>query len=89
LAAEAEGVEQRHDLLGKAAATYALAYRRTGGFWTGINAATTHLLTGELAVAEELARKVRGECLGLLERESPDRYWVLAALGEAALVLRR
>jgi class 3 adenylate cyclase len=88
LAAQARSPSQSASLLKRAAGIYAQAYEATGGYWTGINAATMSLLCSEIDRARELARKVRGECLKEIEDPSGDSYWKLAALGEAALILR-
>lgn len=72
----------------RAAETYAQAYENTGGYWSGINAATMNLLTGETDRASQLAGKVHEQCLKEIEKPSGDRYWALAALGEAALICR-
>src|SRR6202045_835067 len=88
LAAQAKSPSQRVSFLKRAAGIYAQAYEATGGYWTGINAATMSLLCGEIDRARELARKVRAECLKEIEDPSGDSYWKLAALGEAALILR-
>ena len=60
----------------------------SGGYWTGINAATTNLLIGEEQLACQLAGKVREQCLKEVTDPSGDSYWELAALGEAALICR-
>lgn len=68
---------------------YREAYELTGGYWTGINAATTALLLGHRGEAARLAREVRAACLldlKAVEERGGDRYWPLATLGEAALV---
>ncbi len=69
---------------------YEEAYRLSGGYWTGINAATIALLSGEREHARALAGEVRELCLAELRRleetGGADRYWPLATLGEAALV---
>jgi class 3 adenylate cyclase/tetratricopeptide (TPR) repeat protein len=68
---------------------YEEAYRLSGGYWTGINAATIALLSGRRDHARALAAEVRELCLAELAREEGaggDRYWTLATLGEAALV---
>ncbi len=68
---------------------YAEAYRLSGGYWTGINAATIALLSGRRDHARALAAEVRELCLAELRRAEEtgaDRYWTLATLGEAALV---
>jgi len=87
LAATAATREQRNEFLKRAAETYAQAYEATGSYWTGINAATMNLLIGETERAQELARKVRHECLEEIADPSGDQYWKLAALGEASLIL--
>ncbi|MDQ1559948.1 MAG: hypothetical protein QOD32_3008 [Pyrinomonadaceae bacterium] len=68
---------------------YEEAYRLSGGYWTGINAATLALLSGRRDDARALAAEVRALCLAELRRVAEtggDRYWALATLGEAALV---
>lgn len=68
---------------------YEEAYRLSGGYWTGINAATIALLSGEREHARALAGEVREFCLRelrQLEATGGERYWPLATLGEAALV---
>lgn len=68
---------------------YAASYDQTGGYWTGINAATMARLLGEEAQAQALALRVRDQCLGELEGIGPEknnRYWLYATLGEAALI---
>ncbi len=88
LAARAGLGSQREEYLKRAAETYGEAYQATGGYWSGINAATTTLLVGEKARACELAGKVREQCLKEVADPSGDSYWELAALGEAALICR-
>jgi len=88
LAATAATRKQCNEFLKRAAETYTQAYEATGGYWTGINAATMNLLIGETERAQALARKVRDECLEEIADASGDRYWELAALGEASLILR-
>ena len=57
-------------------------------YFTGINAATLSLLTGEAERAFELAREVRALCREELERAPADAsYWLHATLAEAALLL--
>jgi class 3 adenylate cyclase len=88
LAATAATRERRNQLLKRAAETYTQAYEATGGYWTGINAATMNLLIGQTERAQELARKVRDQCLEEIVDPGGDQYWELAALGEASLILR-
>src|SRR5262245_23155220 len=67
---------------------YRDAYSLTGGYWSGINAATMALLLDDRNSAETLARRVREECLALQQAGSAhDAYWLFATLGEAALIL--
>ncbi|HEY1583685.1 MAG TPA: TRAFs-binding domain-containing protein [Chthoniobacterales bacterium] len=72
----------------RAAEIYAQAHAASGDYWTGINAATTALLIGRETRALHLAKKIRAICRRELQRETGDRYWLLATLGEAALILR-
>jgi class 3 adenylate cyclase len=87
LAIAAATPDQRDQFLKRAAETYAEAYRTSEGYWSGINAATMNLLVGQTAQANELARKVREQCLKEVEGRTGDSYWEFAALGEAALIL--
>ena len=87
LAIAAATPDQRAQFLRQAAETYAEAYRTSGGYWSGINAATMNLLVGQTAQASELAQKVRKQCLKELKNRTGDSYWEFAALGEAALIL--
>ena len=85
---EAPASRRRH--LESAHDYYAEAHRRSGGAWSGINAATTALLLGRREDAGDMARRVRDLCLRA-EAGDPTRaadYWHLATLAEAALILR-
>ena len=84
---EDEGDRRRH--LRLAFEYYREAYTLSNGYWSGINAATMALLLGARDDAGALARRVREQCLTLSADEAHDdsRYWVLATLAEAALVL--
>lgn len=89
LALRALEPEQRLRLLAEAQGLYADAYRRTGGIWTGINAATMSALLHRGAEAGALAHEVRNLALADLakqERAGEDPYWTVATLGEAALI---
>jgi class 3 adenylate cyclase len=69
---------------------YGEAYQRTGGVWTGINAATMAVALGDIDGARDLAVGVRARCqeeLKLVETNGGDRYWSVATLGEVALIL--
>jgi MAP3K TRAFs-binding domain len=63
LAAHAATKLEREKFLRRAAETYAQAYQSSGGYWTGINAATMNLLIGEKERACEIAKMVRAQCL--------------------------
>ena len=83
---------QDHDIrrlhLESALHWYGEAYRRSGGYWSGINAATMALLLGRQDDARALARKVQEACLAIrAEAPGQDDYWLLATLGEAALLM--
>lgn len=89
-AEQAAQPEERERWLREAYEVYAKAYQQTRGYWSGINVATIALLLGERDRAVALAREIREHwCRQLrsVDRESDDRYWILATLGEAALIL--
>ena len=89
LAAAAVDSEQRILQLRNSYRFYTEAYKTTGGYWTGINAATMACLLDQRKQAEELASEVERTCTRLLREhteKSDDRYWLLSTLGEAALV---
>jgi class 3 adenylate cyclase/tetratricopeptide (TPR) repeat protein len=73
--------------LRRSAEIYADAYQLSGGYWSGINAATMALTMGDEKRAKELAIRVRDQCLAELQN-AKDTYWPLATLGEAALILQ-
>jgi len=87
--AETGDPAERRACLEQAFRHYRDAYDTTGGYWSGVNAATMALLLDERAEARALAGRVRAQCLALQARPSPadDRYWILATLGEAALLV--
>jgi len=90
--ARAVGPVERKRQLRLAHKFYAEAYKLNRGYYAGINAATLELQLGKNDQAQALAREVREACLKELERLAegdPNRYWPLATLGEAALILRR
>lgn len=88
LASYARSTVERAQLLARAGEIYTQAYESSGGYWSGINAATMCLLIGDTPRSQELAGKVRAQCLKEVEDSAGDSYWKLAALGEAALILR-
>ncbi|HKP35672.1 MAG TPA: TRAFs-binding domain-containing protein [Pyrinomonadaceae bacterium] len=87
-ATESEGKRQ----LQLAHKFYREAYKLSRGYYSGINAATLALLLGRNDEARKLALEVRQACLADLEKlpaKSGDRYWPMATLGEACLILHR
>ncbi|MFY9620215.1 MAG: TRAFs-binding domain-containing protein [Pyrinomonadaceae bacterium] len=71
---------------------YNESYKLNRGYYSGINAATLALLLGKKEEAHALAKKVREACLAELQtlpKTSDHRYWPLATLGEACLILGR
>jgi len=90
LAREALDSIQEGKHLRQAYGFYLQAHQATGGYWSGINAATLALLTGNreqaIALAHGVAIRCRAE-LSRVEERRADRYWLLSTLGEAALLL--
>ncbi len=83
--------KEKHHQLCLAAERYEQAYQLSDSYYPGINAATMAMLLGEEDRAKVLAREVRERCLPRLkplDQRSSDDYWLLATLGEAALILR-
>lgn len=88
LALGADGtVRQQH--LDKALQLYADAYARSDSAWTGINVATLAALKGDVDMSVNVAHHVAKACLvelDVLSSDDPQRYWLLASLGESALI---
>jgi len=71
---------------------YLEAYNLNRGYYSGINAATLALLIGKEDEAKALAKEVRDACLVELKslpKNSGNRYWPMATLGEASLIARQ
>jgi class 3 adenylate cyclase/tetratricopeptide (TPR) repeat protein len=69
--------------------TYASAYDRTKGYWSGINAATIARYLNNKDKAMALADRVAAQCREELSRSAiapGELYWLQATLGEAALI---
>ncbi len=88
LATHASTAVTRAQNLKRAAEIYGQAFASTGGYWSGINAATMNLLIGNVDAAGALAGQVRELCQSVLFQQGVDEYWPLAALGEAALIVK-
>jgi len=78
---------QRNRLLADAAARYETIFRRTGGYYPGINAATLTLLCGDLPSAQSLAREVLNSLAGRNAGGTHDDYFARATEAEAALII--
>jgi class 3 adenylate cyclase len=80
--------DRRRQNLEQAQHWYAEAYRLSGGYWSGINAATMAQIRGDLEQSRALARRVADLCVDRLHQASDqEQYWILATLGEAALLV--
>ena len=90
LAREEEDVSKANQHLRRAYEFYSQGYETSGGYWSGINAATLALFLGERESAAALARLVGDQCrqrLRELAEVSGERYWLVSTLGEAALLV--
>lgn len=58
----------------------------TQDYYTGINAATLALLTGDTGKARQYATQVAGICKQAKDIPRGDRFWVFATEGEASLI---
>ena len=87
LAFQGRTPEEARPHLEAAERLYREAYDLSQGFWSGINAATMALLLGHADAARHLTQRVQAQCLEVLAQPQDDPYWVLATLGEAALLL--
>jgi class 3 adenylate cyclase len=89
LARETTDSTEKAKHFGLAYEFYREAFKATGGYWSGINAATVALLIGQRDQASALARQVDVQCraeLASVARDGGDCYWLLSTLGEAALL---
>ena len=90
LACEEADVSKTRQHMRRAYELYAQGYETSGGYWSGINAATLALLLGDRESAVALARLVKEQCRQRLRgvaEGSGERYWLISTLGEAALLL--
>ncbi len=92
LAEQTADASERIDQMRRAQAIYSEAYslvrdseRLDDAIYTGINAASTALLTGVTEEATRIAREVRELCRLKLSTEKD--YWAQASLGEASIIL--
>ncbi len=90
MAETASSPQQKQSHLRRAQQMYLKAYELTAGYWSGINSATLALVLGDRDQAAKIAGEVRTIGLEELKRlndTNGDPYWMLATLGEAALIL--
>ena len=90
LAREEADVSKTRQHMRRAYELYAQGYKTSGGYWSGINAATLALLLGDRESAAALARLVKEQCrqrLREVAEGSAEGYWLISTLGEAALLL--
>jgi len=98
LAAGEKVFRRRQEHLKMAFLLYDSAYKSTGGYWPGINAATVALLMGLKRIARETASDIYPKCVVESEKYREGRfdgsydegaYWILATLGEASLITEK
>jgi hypothetical protein len=83
------GTNDESTMLQDALRIYGETFEQTKGYWPGINAATLAVLNGAMPRAERYVVELLPSCVAEVERlgeDSPESYWALATLGEAALV---
>jgi class 3 adenylate cyclase len=78
--------------LRRAAKLYAESFQmnKRAHYWSGINAATLALALGRKAEATVRAQELQAICqrkLAAVAKKADERYWILATLGEACLIL--
>jgi hypothetical protein len=74
-------------LYAKSLTIYVEAFLASEDYYTGINAATLALLTGDSASARDHAEKVAKLCEKMTDIPRNDRFWVFATEGEAKLII--
>jgi class 3 adenylate cyclase len=72
--------------LAEAQVAYQAAFERTGGTWTGVNAATLALVAGDEDLARALAQAVQ-ERLRRMSATGSENFWHEATCAEVALLL--
>ncbi len=78
-----------HPYLAKSQELYLGAFRRSRGYYSGINAASLSLIMGNRDLSRQVARQVLHLCADLLKDPSQRSYWLLATVAEAFLLLGR
>lgn len=88
-ALEAQSAEARRALFAQAADTYAAAYARFGGPYSGINTATLRWMAGAREAARALAGKLLAEMPTVPPAGRQARYYAFATQAECLLLLGR
>lgn len=83
---EVDGIE-RIKQLKQAAKQYHDVFKRTGGFYTAINAASLYKLSGKTSLANDLARQTLALCEQETAGQGLNEYYRVASMIEALLVL--
>ncbi len=78
-----------HPHLVKSRELYLGAFKRSKGFYSGINAASLSLIMGDGEEADRLARKVIRLCMEAWRKPPYGDYWTVATVAEAFLLLGR
>jgi class 3 adenylate cyclase len=75
--------------LRKAVESYLVAYsKRHDHYWIGINAATLSWAVGDAGKSVELATEISRVCLDQFPKAAAEKkYWLMAAIAEAALIV--
>ncbi len=81
--------EPGHPYLAKSRELYLGAFRRSRGYYSGINAASLSLIMGDRELSQKTARQVLRICADLLKDPSQRGYWTMATVAEAFLLLGR
>lgn len=78
-----------HPHLEKSRELYLGAFRRSRGYYSGINAASLSLIMGDRDLAGRVARLVLRLCADLLKESKQRSFWIMASVAEAFLLLGR
>jgi class 3 adenylate cyclase len=78
-----------HPHLARSQELYLGAFRRSRGYYSGINAASLSLIMGNRDLSRRVARQVLHICADLLKDPSQRGYWLMATVAEAFLLLGR
>jgi class 3 adenylate cyclase len=82
-----DGVNPKSRLILRSRKLYLHAFKKSNGYYSGINAASLSRVIGDEELSKKLASMVLKICSQLLKEPERRSYWVLASLGEAFLLL--